>query len=216
MTYPVYLFDLDGTLYDRDALVGELFAAQFDAFREELAGVDPQWYVARTLALDEHGYFPKEALYATLGGELELSRSLQQRLLEHFWDSYDAFCTLPDDTRVTLHALRERGARMGVVTNGRTERQLAKIDALGIREFFDTVVVSEAEGLKKPHPAIFARALQRCGATAATTAFVGDHPTADIEGARGAGLAAIWKRVPYWSMTRDDVRVVDRLADILD
>ena len=51
---------------------------------------------------------------------------------------------------------------------------------------------------------------------AAEALFVGDHPDIDIGGARRAGLPAVWRRVPYWTMPFDDVLVVDRLSEMLD
>jgi putative acetyltransferase len=44
--------------------------------------------------------------------------------------------------------------------------------------------------------------------------FVGDHPEADIEGAIQAGLTAIWKFVPYWSLTAS-VPTIHQLSEIL-
>lgn len=48
-----------------------------------------------------------------------------------------------------------------------------------------------------------------------STMFVGDHPDTDIGGALGAGLRAIWKRVPHWEIALKDVPVVDKLSEIL-
>ena len=44
--------------------------------------------------------------------------------------------------------------------------------------------------------------------------YVGDHPDADIAGARGAGLLPIWKRVAYWKVP-DEVMSIDELSEIL-
>ena len=94
-------------------------------------------------------------------------------------------------------------------------RQSAKLNALGLSAFFDVVLISEAEGLKKPDRRLFQRALDQCGVDASETVFVGDHPEVDVAGARAAGLVAVWKRVPYWEMTVDDVLTVDRLTELL-
>lgn len=216
MKFSTYLFDLDGTLYSRDDLVDSLVEQQYDDFQTELAHVERSRYIDRVVELDAHGYHPKEQLYSQIGEEWNLSANVQSKLLDHFWTSYDAHCHLPEDTLATLKALRESGAQMGIVTNGQSDRQNRKIDVLGIREFFDVIVISEAEGLKKPHPEIFGRAVTRCKTSARETVFVGDHPVADIDGALDAGLAAIWKKVPYWNMERDNVLVVERLTEIIE
>jgi FMN phosphatase YigB (HAD superfamily) len=56
------LFDLDGTLYDRDELVRVVAASQFDGFREFLAEVEKDAFVERVFALDDHGYKDRAAL----------------------------------------------------------------------------------------------------------------------------------------------------------
>ena len=81
--------------------------------------------------------------------------------------------------------------------------------------FFDVVLISEAEGVRKPDRAIFARALERCGVAPADAIFVGDHPEVDVAGARAAGMVPVWKRVPYWKMAFEDVLIVDTLSEIL-
>lgn len=216
MKYSTYLFDLDGTLYSRDDLVRNLIEQQYDDFRAELSHIERARYIERVIKLDAHGYHPKEQLYAQVADEWNLGPDVQAKLFDHFWNSYDAHCHLPEDTLTTLRALRDEGARLGIITNGQTVRQNRKIDVLGIRDFFDVILISEAEGLKKPHPEIFRRAVNRCRSLGRDTVFIGDHPVADIDGSRDAGLAAIWKKVPYWRVTREDVRVVERLAEIVE
>lgn len=216
MQYSTYLFDLDGTLYSRDALVRQLVQAQWREFKSELSHIDGDAYIERVIELDAHGYQPKEEVYARIAEEWDLNPGVQSRLIDHFRDTYDSHCSLPEDTLTTLRTLSEQGARMAIVTNGQTDRQNRKIDALGIRDFFDAILISEAEGLKKPHAEIFHRAVSRCSGSAGDAVFVGDHPIADIDGARDAGLAAVWKKVPYWNMARDDVLIVEKLMDIVN
>jgi putative hydrolase of the HAD superfamily len=45
--------------------------------------------------------------------------------------------------------------------------------------------------------------------------FVGDHPVADVAGARGAGMRAIWKRDPAWPPPVEADAIVDDLGDLL-
>ena len=215
MRYLTYLFDLDGTLYNRDILVQKVVLEQQREFQGQLAHVEANYYVERIIELDAHGYFPKDKLYAQIAQEFGLTRATESKLIDHFWDCYNAHCILPEDTLTTLQTLYRQGVQLGLVTNGKTQTQNKKIDTLGIRDYFDVILISEAEGIKKPHPDIFHRAVEQCDHDPAQTVFVGDHPIADIDGARDAGLAAIWKRVPYWEMLRTDVRVVENLVEIL-
>lgn len=209
------LFDLDGTLYDRDLVVQSLATVQYQEYRDRFQNVEEGRYIRRLIELDDHGYKPKHEVYEMMGREMGLAASLQQELEAHFWAVYDDFCTLPDDARETLETLRIRGKKLGIVTNGRTNRQHAKIDALGIRSLFDAIVVSEEVGFRKPDPQIFRCALELCSASPEQAIHVGDHPDADIEGAVNAGLQAVWKAVPYWELKLSGVPKIDRLGDVL-
>ena len=209
------LFDLDGTLYDRDFLVRALAERQYQAFVRELQHVDQSRYVDRLIELDDHGYQPKSDVYSTLVQEFGLSPSLEQRLESHFWSDYETYCNLSEDTSDTLKALRHQGKRLGIITNGKSERQRAKIDALGIGDLFDVILVSEEIGLRKPDPRIFLLAVEKCGAVPRETIYVGDNPQADIEGAHNAGLRAVWKAVPYWEPGLAEVPRIDLLSELL-
>jgi putative hydrolase of the HAD superfamily len=192
------LFDLDGTLYDRDRLAGELFEQQYALFAAELRGVSRERFIAEVLTMDDHGHGPKETGYRALAESWGLGTELAERLLAHFRAAYERHCHLTDDVRYTLEELRRRELKLGVITNGDREMQRRKIAALRLEHFFDAILVSEEEGVRKPDAEIFRRALQRCGVTAFEAMFVGDHPVADVEGAQRAGLTSVWKFVPYW------------------
>jgi putative hydrolase of the HAD superfamily len=209
------LFDLDGTLYDRDTLVDTLFADQHSRFLGSVAGCIREDFVRRAAELDDHGYKEKTELYRTLADEFGFDGALANRLRDDFWARYVESCETTADTLQTLETLKGAGLALGVITNGSSPLQDSKLEALGLTEFFDVVVISEVEGVRKPDPVIFSRALDRCGVVAKDAVFVGDHPEADIGGARSSGLLPIWKRVPYWHMPFEDVLTIDQLSEIL-
>jgi putative hydrolase of the HAD superfamily len=208
-------FDLDGTLYDRDVLVQELVADQHAAFAGELSGLSRERFISRVLEMDDHGYGDKALGYQQIVAEWGLELGLAHRLCDYFCSHYDRPCRLPTDTATTLQTLKAHDKRLGVITNGGTDRQRAKLASLGLLSTFDVVLISEAEGVRKPSAEIFRRALRRCQVQADESVFVGDHPETDIEGARNAGLLPIWKHVSYWPLVTDDVPTVRRLVDIL-
>jgi putative hydrolase of the HAD superfamily len=208
------LFDLDDTLYDREELVRKVITEQYDVFQDELSSVGKDDFVTRVLQLDDHGYADKHKLYTEIITEWGLASDLIPRLAEHFWTSYDEKCEVSRDTCVTLQTLRRKGLKLGVITNGGSERQQRKLNLLGISSWFDVILISEAEGVRKPEAEIFHRALARCGVEASETIFVGDHPDTDIRGALHAGLRAVWKVTPYWPC-RHDVPFIRRLSEIL-
>ena len=80
---------------------------------------------------------------------------------------------------------------------------------------FDTILISDAEGISKPNRQIFERALERLNVTPAHAVFVGDHPDVDVAGARGAGMRAIWRRDPGVSRVVEADAVIEELGDLL-
>lgn len=90
----------------------------------------------------------------------------------------------------TLEGLRARGVRTAVVSNadGRVE---ALLHAAGLGVHLELVVDSHYEGIEKPDPAIFERALARMGVRAERAVYVGDIYSIDVVGARAAGLSPI-------------------------
>ena len=95
-----------------------------------------------------------------------------------------------EGARETLGALRRSGLRTGVVSNadGRAERLLVET---GLAPHLEVIVDSHYEGVEKPDPEIFRRALARIGARAAEAVFVGDILSIDVAGSRAAGLRPI-------------------------
>ena len=81
---------------------------------------------------------------------------------------------------------------IGIVTNGPTEVQRAKLDLLGIDRLVDFVLVSEEFGVAKPDPQIFREALRLAGVRPEEAVFVGDSAEFDMAGARAAGIPTVW------------------------
>ncbi len=86
----------------------------------------------------------------------------------------------------------QRRHRLALITNGASCLQREKLDASGLADRFDAVVVSGDGGAGKPDPAIFRLALDRLGGEAAGAWMIGDSLERDVQGALDAGLRAIW------------------------
>ena len=186
------LFDLDETLLVRKAAIRAFIADQHRRYVAVLEGIGRDRYVARFLALEDEGRTPKAVVYPQLAAELGLGAPIAADLLVEYQAIYPRYAVLSPGATETLVALRGRGLKTGIVTNGSAVVQNGKIDATGLRPLLDIVLVSEAEGLRKPDRRIFELALQRLNLTAHEVIFVGDNPAADVDGARAAGLLAVW------------------------
>jgi putative hydrolase of the HAD superfamily len=184
------LFDLDGTLHDRDAGLAAFVARQHADLGLDALGVPVGAWTRRFVELDRGGRVWKDAVYARLCEEFALAHDPRD-LLARYVEGFAAHAVPSPGLRPTLAALRAAGYRVGIVTNGRGLFQRATLAALGVDDLLDAVVVSEECGLRKPQAEIFDLALERCGGRRDGSWFVGDDPEADVRGAEGAGLRAV-------------------------
>ena len=83
--------------------------------------------------------------------------------------------------------------RLAVVSNfDYTPTAVGILEAAGVAGLFETVVVSDAVGWRKPAPPIFEAALHRLRVSAAEALFVGDRADIDVLGAQRIGMHAVW------------------------
>lgn len=112
-----------------------------------------------------------------------------------------------------LVSLREQGHRLAIVTNGSSQQQQAKIDALGLRSLVDGVCVSGELGIKKPDARLFQAAAD---ATSTTLDGMGDSPHHDVGGADRLGVSTVWIRRgrPWTEAGYEPTITIDSLAEL--
>lgn len=94
------------------------------------------------------------------------------------------------DVMPALDAIRERGLKIGAVSNW--VWQLPELmHSLELVSQFDFIAASARVGFEKPHPQIFRYALEQAGVEAGEALHVGDHLDADVAGAQGVGIPAV-------------------------
>ena len=126
-----------------------------------------------------------ELIIRGMGGNADAARDCAADMVAR-WMLHENF-TLYDDVLPVLEELRRHGQKLGLVSNG--ERDLDEFVAHHALEV-DVAIGSRAFGRTKPHPSIFAAALERLGVEPADAAMVGDSYADDIEGARALGMRA--------------------------
>ena len=208
------IFDLDGTLLDRDASVQQFISVQYDRLTNELSHISKNDYMTRFIELDCHGHVWKDKVYQALVTEFVIEGISWQALLEDYEIRFQFHCVPFKFLIEMLDELKQQGYLLGIITNGRGQFQARAIEGLGIREYFDAILISEVEQIRKPQIEIFERAMNRLGVLASDSVFVGDHPEADIAGARGAMMKTIWKRNSYWAEAKEADAIIDKLSEI--
>jgi putative hydrolase of the HAD superfamily len=188
------LFDLDCTLVDRVNSIRQYAIRFAEDFRQRLVSTNRVGIAEVLIAADGWGYRP-----ATRSQDIAANLAWQVRPspdeIAAYWSRHFSSLAVAMDGAVeVLKTLQRLGIALGLVTNGTVRVQAQKLDILGLRSYFRTVVVSEAVGLEKPHAAIFQHALDGLGLRADHAWFVGDHPENDILGAWRVGLCTVWLR----------------------
>lgn len=137
-----------------------------------------------------------------LQGGRDLSSAQHRRAMQGWWEQVDFLTgvedaayrelTAPDawvpypDTEPVLRALRERGLRIGIVSDFAWDLR-THLTHHGLDALIDTSVISYEQGREKPDPQLFLKACADLGADPRATLMVGDNPVRD-GGAAACGL----------------------------
>ncbi|WP_271854079.1 HAD family hydrolase [Planococcus maritimus] len=216
------LFDLDGTLLNRDASVASFIAEQYERLRPSLGHIPKALYKERFIELDQRGYVWKDKVYAQLIQEFQIERVAMEFLLEDYVANFRFHCVPFDGLESMLESLKAQDLKLGIISNGKHPFQMGNIDALGIAHHMDVILISESENLRKPDPEIFYRALGRLSVEAAESIFVGDHPVNDIDAAQAVGMFGVWKpsstldKAPSANAQIEELDELNRIIEILN
>lgn len=208
------LFDLDGTLLDRDASVRRFIDLQYDRFEHFLDSITKKEYIERFLQLDNRGYVWKDKVYQQMIKEFEIIGISWEELLQDYISEFKYSCIPFPHLIEMLEELKTRNIAIGMITNGRGQFQMDNIQALGIEKYFDSILVSEWEGMKKPNPNIFLKALQDLEVNPEESLFIGDHPENDVIAATAVGMKGVWKKDKPWKHATTEY-TIDDLLEIL-
>jgi putative hydrolase of the HAD superfamily len=131
------------------------------------------------------------AATAELG--LDVAEAVIEEAAGRHLDSWTPHIRHHPDAVPTLHALRDRGLRIGLLSNTHWPREFHEhfLERDGLRDLIDARLYTSHLEYQKPHPSAFKAVIDALGVDASTTVFVGDRPWDDIVGAKGAGLRAV-------------------------
>jgi 2-haloalkanoic acid dehalogenase type II len=218
-------FDLDNTLWDVWPVIMRAEQKMYDFLaqryprvvasvtlemmrtaREQTAAAHPQmrhdFTFLRKQTLREHA---REFGYAEAMAEEAFDAFIQAR------NEVDLYA----DVLPALEQLRKR-YRLFTASNGN-----ADLGRIGIAHFFERTIAARQVGALKPDPAIFRKVIEGTDLQAHEVVYVGDDPELDVEGARGAGMQAIWvdrqgsEWPPHIAPAAHSVRSLTELVELL-
>ncbi len=210
--YAAYLFDLDGTLVDT---APDINAALNHTLRP--LGVSPI-SVDATRHWVGHG---ARALLEQALADLEVAHdiaSLHAAFLQRYAANIAVLSTPYPTVEATLTVLKQRGAKLAVVTNKVTDLTERLLYAIELRDYFDFVVCGDTAANPKPAADPVALCLKQFAITADQALFVGDSET-DVTAAKAAGVDVVCVRDGYNHgidvTTLDPNGVIDRFDELL-
>jgi 2-haloacid dehalogenase len=186
-----FVFDAYGTLFDVHAAIARhRTAAGPDAGRLSEIWRTKQLEYTWTLTLAGHYVdfwtLTERALDFALARFPSVDRGLKAKLL----DAYFVLNAFPD-ARVTLAALKARGARTAILSNGSPKMLAAAVAAAGLDHALDAVLSVDAIRIYKPRPEAYALASQALALPPADIVFVSSNRW-DVMGAASVGFDTVW------------------------
>lgn len=207
--FDALLFDLGGTLIYFDAPWPEALAqADVELARALRAGgiqVDEMLFLRTYRQQIEEYYKERETEFLeyttyyilqkqlAAAGYPDVPLKVLRSALDRMYAVTQEHWQPEEDAVPVLQALQAQGYRMGIVSNAGDDMDVQSlIDKAHLRPYFESIVSSAAEGIRKPNPRIFRDLLDSWDVAPERAAMVGDTLGADILGARNAGLYSIW------------------------
>lgn len=187
------LFDLDNTICDYRAARTARTRHAFEPWFPASSDLDEAVHAAMQYPTEGDEHLAEVLADFGIVGE-DAAEAARQRFVEDRFRGLELFA----ESLEVIAAVSEVAA-VGMVTNGPTTIQRAKIEMFRLEAHFPVIVVSEEVGCWKPDPRIFAIALERTGHQPAEAIYVGDSADHDVPGARAAGMRSVW--VNRWGMT---------------
>ena len=112
------LFDLDGTLLNRDASVRSFVENQYERLFNHLKHIPKEIYIERFLTLENRGYVWKDTVYTQLKKELNISSLTVEELLNDYVCEFRQHCIPFEGLREMLDELKNLNVKLGIITNG--------------------------------------------------------------------------------------------------
>jgi len=203
-SYKHIFFDLDHTIWDFDKNAEETLHELYGTYRLKDIGLHSADLFIETYTRHNHRLW---ALYHT--GQITKNELREERFRSTFIelgvqpelmpaDFEDAYVNLgPTKTNLFPHAHEtlaylQSKYTLHLISNGFKEATEMKVAGTNLAPYFQNIIISEVVGVNKPDPAIFNHAIELAGGSIPESVMIGDSIEADIRGAMGVGMDAIY------------------------
>ena len=221
-------FDLDHTIWDFDKNAQETLHELYLHYKlEELGLASAEAFIStytennHSLWADYHvGKITKETLRAERFSRTFIQLGVHpEKIPQQFEDDYVRIT--PTKTNLFLGsekvlAYLQKKYSLHIISNGFKESTLTKMEVSGLNPYFTNVIISEDVGINKPDKAIFEYALDKAKALKHESIMIGDSIEADIRGAQGFGMKAIYFNPLNKELPEDVQWQINHLEELLN
>ncbi len=197
--YHAILFDLDDTLIslrgcEAQALRQTLGDAgliarlpnEFASISATFAAISGSYWGQRSAKRYSRDQVLEGSLRDLLA-HFNLDTALAKDLALTYWRDFCRSSALNPGALDTVRHLSQHFP-LGLITNGYSDSQRGRLDAAGLSQFFDPILISEEVGIAKPDARIFEMALHALDLSAADVIYIGDSIGHDCAGCQNAGI----------------------------
>lgn len=218
------IFDLEGTLLDRQKSRDKFIEEQYERFHDYLVRVQASDFRKKFIELDDDEDHDKPDLYKEIIKQFNIDRLTWKDLFHDFEMHFYRYVFPFYDTTYTLRKLKQAHYKIGVIANGKSKIKRYRIYALGIEDYVNHLTTSEVVGFRKPHPRIYEDLIEKLDVKPEEVVYVGDDALNDVAPARAMGMVSVWYRhgeqedevVPLDSEMDFEITTLEELLDILN
>ncbi|MDU6574053.1 MAG: HAD family hydrolase [Gemella haemolysans] len=195
------VFDVDDTLYEQIVPFKNAYRSLFDIdidmekfYLLSRYYSDVKFEASRNgeMTMDEYHIYRIQEAARDLGVFLTDEQALN---MQKEYKKNQQKLQMSDITINILELAKKNNVKLGVITNGPSEHQWAKIDALGVEKLIprENIIVSGDLGIiNKPDVRIFDAMQEKLQLDTESLYYIGDSFENDIVGANNAGWKSIW------------------------
>lgn len=179
------IFDMDDTLYGEKEYVKSGYQKIGEAFPKIVNATERLW------TFFEDG---KPAIDELLKEEGMLDGDTKQKCI-HIYRYQMPEIYLYDGVKEMIQKFRKSSMKLGLITDGRPEGQRAKIQALGLEELFEHIIITDELGgpeYRKPNPKAFELMKEIFNVEYSEMCYVGDNIRKDFIAPQQLGMRAIY------------------------
>ena len=194
------VFDVDDTLYEQIVPFENAFRSLFDIdidmekfYLLSRYYSDVKFEASRNgeMTMDEYHIYRIQEAGKDLGVYLTDEQALN---MQKEYKKNQQKLKMSDITVSILELAKKNNVKLGVITNGPSEHQWVKVDALGVEKWIprENIIVSGDVGINKPDKRIFEVIQEKLQLGVESLYYIGDSLENDIVGANNAGWKSIW------------------------